>query len=108
LTSDGQISRSDSVLPPRALSKAQAAAYLGLTPGGFVSWIRAGRIPRALPGTHRWDRVALDRALDKMSGILVEVGGPELSPLQKWLEQKNGERKAELQTNQQKALRRQR
>lgn len=74
--------RSD--LQPRCLSKAQAAAYLGLTLSGFATWVRLKRIPGSLPGTHHWDRVAIDRAIDKLSGIDVATSEVK-SQLQTWI-----------------------
>lgn len=76
----------------RVLSKSAAAAYLGLTPRGFAEWVRLGRVPGPLPGTYRWDRVALDRHLDKLSGISVGTSEPT-SQLKKWMEQQNGSKR---------------
>jgi hypothetical protein len=50
-------------------SCAEAATYLGLTPASFTKWVADGRAPKPLPGTRRWDRKAIDLALDKISGI---------------------------------------
>jgi hypothetical protein len=57
------------VTEPRLMTGAEAAAYLGLTPASFTKWVADGRAPRPLPGTRRWDRKAIDLALDKASGI---------------------------------------
>jgi hypothetical protein len=57
------------VTEPRLMTGAEAAAYLGLTPASFTKWVADGRAPRPLPGTRRWDRKAIDLALDKISGI---------------------------------------
>jgi hypothetical protein len=57
------------VTEPRLMTGAEAAAYLGLTPASFSKWVAAGRAPKPLPGTRRWDRKAIDMALDKISGI---------------------------------------
>lgn len=54
---------------PRLMSGSEAAAYCGLVPASFSAWVAAGRLPRPLPGTRRWDRKAIDLALDKLSGI---------------------------------------
>lgn len=54
---------------PRLLTKSQAAAYCGIGTGGFSDWIRKGILPRALKGTQRWDRAAIDAALDRRSGL---------------------------------------
>jgi hypothetical protein len=56
-------------LQPRLMSGPDAAAYLGLTPAAFNKWVAEGRIPKPLPGTRRWDRKAIDLALDRISGI---------------------------------------
>lgn len=58
---------------PRLLSRVEAATYCGLSPSSFSDWRRRGIVPGPVPGTHRWDRKALDGALDKVSGI-----GPQL------------------------------
>ena len=54
---------------PRLMTGAEAAAYLGLTPASFTKWVADGRVPKPLPGTRRWDRKAIDLALDKISEI---------------------------------------
>lgn len=54
---------------PRCISINEAAAYCGLTPGGFRAWVARGTLPPALPGTRRWDRHAIDAALDRISGL---------------------------------------
>ncbi len=62
---------------PRLISGPGAAAYLGLTPAAFSKWVSEGRIPKPLPGTRRWDRKAIDMALDRISGIESPVSAPE-------------------------------
>jgi hypothetical protein len=58
-------------LPPRLLSREAAAAYCGCDSlSTFDDWVRRGIIPRPLPGTHRWDRRAIDTALDKAGGLV--------------------------------------
>jgi predicted DNA-binding transcriptional regulator AlpA len=56
---------------PRLMSGADAAAYCGVTPATFSKWVADGRAPKPVPGTRRWDRKAIDLALDKASGIVV-------------------------------------
>jgi hypothetical protein len=57
-------------IAPRGLSKPAAAAYCGCEClSTFDDWIKRGIIPGPIPGTHRWDRKAIDLALDKASGI---------------------------------------
>src|SRR5258708_2996806 len=56
---------------PRGLSKSDAAEYCGCaTLEAFDDWVRKGIIPGAIPGTHRWDRKAIDAALDRASGLI--------------------------------------
>jgi hypothetical protein len=71
---------------PRLMTGAEAAAYLGLTPASFSKWVAEGRAPKPLPGTRRWDRKAIDLAIDKASGIVVPpvVPDEEECPLEKW------------------------
>jgi hypothetical protein len=35
----------------------------------FRAWVRKGIMPGPIPGTHRYDRKAIDSALDRMSGM---------------------------------------
>ncbi|MEM7619518.1 MAG: helix-turn-helix domain-containing protein [Pseudomonadota bacterium] len=53
----------------RGLSIQEAAEYCGITTECFRTWVRDGLIPGPWPGTKRYDRKALDNALDKLSGI---------------------------------------
>lgn len=53
----------------RGLTKGEAAAYVGVCPATFDKAVKDGRYPAAsLPG-HRWDRRALDAAMDRLSGL---------------------------------------
>jgi len=54
----------------RGLTVEEAATYAGCkTVSAFRDWIRRGLMPGPLPGTHRYDRKAIDAALDRMSGL---------------------------------------
>jgi hypothetical protein len=66
------------------MTRKQAAAYCGITYSGFGTWIQNGIIPRALPGTRRWDRRAIDQALDQQSGIKLVVLDEEESEADRW------------------------
>ena len=71
------------VLEPRGLSKEQAIQYVGAgSVSSFDDWVRRGIVPGPIPGTHRWDRRAIDRALDARSGLTPDAGE---TPLQTWL-----------------------
>lgn len=72
-----------SQIAPRGLSKVEAAAYCGCrTEGAFDDWVQKGIVPGPIPGTTRWDRKAIDRALDKASGLSDER--PGASALAEW------------------------
>lgn len=76
-------------LTPRVLSKAEAASYVGAgSISSFDDWVRRRIIPGPIPGTHKWDRLAIDRKLDDVSGLKPDA---QESPLQAWLrENANG------------------
>ncbi|MGV1953136.1 hypothetical protein ACQZ44_20165 [Agrobacterium vitis] len=75
---------------PRLLTQGQAAKYCNLSPAQFNAWVKAGRISGALAGTHRWDKVALDRDIDRLSGIKAE---PQTeSALEKWKKDRDARR----------------
>lgn len=63
---------------PRGLSKEAAAEYCGLSLAGFADWVAKKRLPGPIPGTKRWDRKAIDLALDRASGL------QSLSPFEEW------------------------
>lgn len=71
-------------LTPRGLSKEDAAAYAGCESlSAFNDWVRRGIIPGPIPGTHRWDRKAIDFALDRASGLPTTIA-PEMSAFDRW------------------------
>lgn len=59
-------------IPPRGLTKADAAAYCGCSEDAFDTWVKKGLVPGAIPGTQRWDRKAIDWYLDRASGLATE------------------------------------
>jgi predicted DNA-binding transcriptional regulator AlpA len=65
----------------RLYSRTQAATYCGLSKQAFSAWVKTGRLPPPLIGTARWDRKAIDAALDRLSGTNANV---EPSPLDQW------------------------
>jgi hypothetical protein len=70
----------------RCLTKQEAADYCGCrTLAAFDDWRAKGIVPPPIPGTARWDKKALDAALDRASGI-VPTSSPEkeLSPFERW------------------------
>jgi hypothetical protein len=68
---------------PRCLTVEAAAAYAGCkTVSSFRDWVRKGLMPPPLPGTHRYDRKAIDAALDRLSGLSATV--TEVSEYEAW------------------------
>lgn len=62
---------------PRGLSRRDAAAYCGCaTLSAFDDWVRREIVPGPMPGTAKWDRKAIDRALDKRSGLPSDSAEP--------------------------------
>ena len=69
----------------RGLSLKDAATYAGCaTTAAFKDWVRRGIMPKPIPGTHRYDRKAIDAALDRMSGLSPIV--PEQTEYGAWKE----------------------
>jgi predicted DNA-binding transcriptional regulator AlpA len=57
-------------LPPRGLSRAAAAQYVGVSVGKFDQMTKDGRMPKPIriDGRKVWDRRALDDAFDVLGG----------------------------------------
>lgn len=72
-------------IEPRLLSRQEAATYCGVSVATFSGWVTAGHIPRPLFGSKRWDKKAIDAALDKASGLALPVAASDEDPLEKWL-----------------------
>ena len=56
-------------IAPRLLTREEAAGYCGVGATTFAGWIRRGIVPGPVSGTHRWDRKAIDGALDALSRL---------------------------------------
>lgn len=56
-------------LPPRGLSRVQAAAYIGVSPTLFDLMVKDGRmpVPKRINARTVWDRVKLDAAFAALS-----------------------------------------
>ncbi|WP_441232666.1 helix-turn-helix transcriptional regulator [Bradyrhizobium sp. 1200_D9_N1_1] len=67
------------------MSGADVAVYCGVTLATLSKWVTDGRLPPPLPGTRRWDRKAIDLALDKLSGIQAPLS-PEDEAEKAWEE----------------------
>lgn len=67
---------------PRLMTKTEACAYCGVSLPTFGKWVAKGLLPQALP-VRKWDRKAIDLALDKMGGLIVESHSKE-DEVDKW------------------------
>jgi hypothetical protein len=91
-------------IQPRGLSKEDAAAYAGCgTLSAFNDWIRRGIVPGPIPGTNKWDRKAIDAALDRLSGLQPTIKS-ELSPYDEWKASQNANAAKGFELEPQKAL----
>jgi hypothetical protein len=90
---------------PRLMSGADAAAYLGVTPATFAKWVADGRAPKPLPGCRRWDRKAIDLALDSRSGIVAPSATDPDDVLEKWIREDAARKTASGTGNRQQAAR---
>lgn len=73
-------------IAPRCLTKQEAADYCGCnTLAAFDQWRAKGIVPPPIPGTSRWDKKALDAALDRASGLATLAPAQEdVSPYKRW------------------------
>jgi predicted DNA-binding transcriptional regulator AlpA len=57
-------------LPPRGLSRSEAAAYIGVSPSLFDAMVKDGRMPQPKRINSRtiWDRARLDEAFEALPG----------------------------------------
>lgn len=57
-------------LPPRGLSREQAAAYVGISPSLFDALVKDGRMPgpKRINSRTVWDRLELDAAFAALPG----------------------------------------
>jgi hypothetical protein len=75
-------------VPPRGMTKKEAAAYCGCDSlAAFDHWVRRGILPGPIPGTHRWDRRAIDMRLDLASGL--QTTNTPTTALEEWRAKKN-------------------
>jgi hypothetical protein len=66
----GAVGADGAAVIPRGLSRRQAAEYCGCgSLPTFDGWVRRGILPGPITGTRRWDRKAIDVALDRASGL---------------------------------------
>ncbi len=76
-------------MTPRGMSKETAAQYAGCESlSSFDDWVRRGIMPPKIPGTNKWDRKAIDAALDRLSGFQPTIA-PKASAFDLWKAQQD-------------------
>lgn len=68
-------------MEPRWLKVSHVAVYLDTSPSQVYRWLKDGLLPEPvmIGNTRRWDRVAIDRALDPVSGTGLPSNDPDLA-----------------------------
>ncbi|NNM74790.1 helix-turn-helix transcriptional regulator [Enterovirga aerilata] len=74
---------------PRGLTKADAAAYVGVSVKKFTLLVQAGILPKPSVGDV-WDRKAIDAAFDKLSGMSSDNDNDADRALAEWEAQQQG------------------
>ncbi len=70
-------------ITPRLLSSKDAAAYCGMSVNAFMAASKKGILPGRIKGTYRYDKQALDRAIDRFSCISAEKTANNVSIFQR-------------------------
>lgn len=77
-------------IAPRVMNRTETACYIGYSTTWFnekLPHLYAGGFPRPLPLLDRWDRIAVDRWLDRLGG---EAPATEQVEADAWLRAANG------------------
>jgi len=74
-------------IPPRGLTRDQAAEFVGLSAGSFVEQVKAGILPPPISFGRRkvWDVQALNSALDRLSGLQAISTGDQAAEIERLL-----------------------
>ncbi|MGI9294031.1 MAG: hypothetical protein ACR2PS_08615 [Pseudomonadales bacterium] len=67
-------------MQPRCFTYEQAAKYCGISVSAYRKRVAKGLLPGCMRGTRRIDRIALDRALDKIAGLNEEAAINDKAP----------------------------
>ena len=66
------------MIQPRLLRRAQVLELLQVSSSTLARWIERGIVPPPVDGTARWDRLAIERALDRVCQV-AEPSPPTLT-----------------------------
>jgi hypothetical protein len=67
---------------PLVLTRCQAAVMCGISTQTLDAWVRKSVLPPPLPGTRRWSRVAIERAL--IGELVTPPADIHSSPFEEW------------------------
>jgi len=67
---------------PAVLTRKEAAKMCRISAQTFDTWVRKQILPRPIPGTRRWSRIAIERALAGDVGALSADAPP--SAFEQW------------------------
>jgi excisionase family DNA binding protein len=70
--------------PRRLMTKTAAAKYCGVSAPTFRKWVAEGLVPGPVTRLKRFDRQALDKHLDRLSGLDLK-SDPVENDLDKWI-----------------------
>jgi hypothetical protein len=66
---------------PPVLTRREAAKMCRISVSTFDAWVRKAILPKPMPGTRRWSRVAIERALAGGDRTAVDI---QLSAFDQW------------------------
>jgi predicted DNA-binding transcriptional regulator AlpA len=67
--------------PQLSLTRTEAAVLCGISVHTFDEWVKKNILPRPIPGTRRWSRFAIERALAQQNTASADPAG---SPFEEW------------------------
>jgi helix-turn-helix protein len=67
---------------PAVLTRAEAAEMCRISVQTFDTWVRKGILPGPIPGTRRWSRIAIERAL--AGDVVASTADIWPSPFEQW------------------------
>ncbi len=77
---------------PRCMKRRDVAAHFGIKPSTFSRWVSIGVMPKPIPGTRKWDKLAIEEAL-KLAGRLT-AGNDNESEADRWFRESQNARRA--------------
>jgi hypothetical protein len=69
---------------PRCLKRKDVDIQYGIKPATFSRLVARGTMPKPLPGTRLWDRVAIDQALARIGGVTPVAANDNETEADRW------------------------